>query len=89
MGSNVTMHFEITASHRGYLEFRICPNNDVTKAATQDCLDQYLLSDIKTGGTKFYFNYGTVGLYAAELSLPQGLTCSQCVVQWRYHTGII
>jgi hypothetical protein len=55
VGSNVTMHFEITASHRGYLEFRICPNNDVTKAATQDCLDQYLLSDIKTGGTKFYF----------------------------------
>ncbi|XP_071164894.1 uncharacterized protein [Mytilus edulis] len=87
INSNASMTFEITASHRGYLEFRICPNNDVTKAVTQECLDQYILSDVQTGGTKFYFNYQTGGKFTVTVSLPKGLTCSHCVIQWRYRTG--
>ena len=34
---------QITANHLGYIEFRLCPNNDVTTAVTHACLDQYLL----------------------------------------------
>lgn len=87
MNSVVTMWFEITASHRGYLEFRLCPNNDVTKPVTQECLDKYLLRDAHTKGTKFFFNHGTIGTFGAQVMLPVGLTCSQCVLQWRYRTG--
>lgn len=27
------------------------------------------------------------GRYLLEAQLPQGLTCSQCVIQWKWHTG--
>lgn len=38
-GADVTLRIELTASHMGYFEFRVCPD----KAATQDCLDKYVL----------------------------------------------
>nr|KAG5691648.1 hypothetical protein BaRGS_022923 [Batillaria attramentaria] len=38
---NVTV--KITASHGGYFMFKLCPNNDVTKEATQECLDRHVL----------------------------------------------
>nr|KAG5691650.1 hypothetical protein BaRGS_022925 [Batillaria attramentaria] len=34
---------KITANHMGYFLFKLCPNNDVTKEATQECLDQHVL----------------------------------------------
>lgn len=33
-GSDITIRVELTASHMGYFEFRMCPN----LAAKQDCL---------------------------------------------------
>jgi len=38
---------------------------------------------------KFYVKIGTpkIANFTYQVSLPQGLTCSQCVVQWTYTTG--
>ena len=53
---------EITAAHMGYMEFRLCANNDVTTEATQECLDQTVLRD-RAGNLRFiitatmYFGY--------------------------------
>ena len=30
---------------------------------------------------------GRTGYYNFYLKLPDGLTCSQCVLQWKYHAG--
>lgn len=38
-GSEVLLRIELTASHMGYFEFRVCPD----KNADQDCLDKYVL----------------------------------------------
>ena len=27
------------------------------------------------------------GYYDMKLKLPEGLTCTQCVLQWKYHCG--
>lgn len=43
VGQLIDVDVEITANHKGWFEFRICPNNDVKKAATQTCFDKYLL----------------------------------------------
>ena len=43
---------EITAAHMGYMEFRLCANNDVTTEATQECLDQSVLAD-SSGRTQY------------------------------------
>ncbi|KAK2167115.1 hypothetical protein LSH36_32g20072 [Paralvinella palmiformis] len=80
---NVTI--QVTASHKGYFEFRICPNNDVTKPATQDCLNGHLLS-LEDGSTKFYYGAKT-GFYHMRVRLPGNVVCSQCVFQWKWTTG--
>ena len=38
---------------------------------------------------RFYVKIGTpkIANFTYQVSLPQGLTCSQCVVQWTYTTG--
>lgn len=42
-GELIDVDVEITANHRGWFEFRLCPNNDVKKAASQSCFDKHLL----------------------------------------------
>lgn len=41
-GSEFIIRIELTASHMGYFEFRVCPD----PAGKQDCLDKYLLVGI-------------------------------------------
>lgn len=85
-GQVINVQVEITANHLGHFEFRICPNNDVTVAASQTCLNEHPLP--LNDGSGFYFNIGpNVGIYTVPLKLPAGLTCSQCVLQWRYVAG--
>ncbi|XP_060063172.1 uncharacterized protein LOC132543673 [Ylistrum balloti] len=84
-GSQMDITIQITANHLGYFEFRLCDNNDVTKPITNECL-KHLLVNSETKETKHPI--GTVkGNITITVDLPQNLTCSQCVIQWRYHTG--
>ena len=75
---------DVTAFHKGYFQFRICPHNDVHTPATKECLDQYLLQSLG-GDTEFYPPRD--GLHTVQLQLPVGLYCQQCVFQWKYNTG--
>jgi len=45
----VKVRIELTANHMGYFEFRLCPNNDRKKPASQACLDENLLANAQTG----------------------------------------
>ncbi|XP_064614474.1 uncharacterized protein LOC135478132 [Liolophura sinensis] len=85
-GETISVHAELTANHKGWMEFKICPNNDVNKIATQACLDQYVLQKADGTGTKTIVPTDQRQFYI-DLVLPKGLTCSQCVVQWKYHAG--
>ncbi|XP_058447916.1 uncharacterized protein LOC131428200 [Malaya genurostris] len=90
-GSVITLRVELTASHMGYFEFRIC---DSVKAQ-QDCLDKHLMkilsgtpsvtnpNDLKT---RFYPRNGS-RIYDMKAELPEDLQCSNCVIQWKYVAG--
>ncbi|KAH8362266.1 hypothetical protein KR084_005147, partial [Drosophila pseudotakahashii] len=89
-GSKMTIRIELTASHMGYFEFRICPN----QIAKQFCLDQNVL--LILGGSpsqpipsdlniRFYPRNGS-RIYEIQARLPD-FTCEQCVLQWRYVAG--
>lgn len=43
-----TIRVELTANHRGYFEFRLCPNNAPKRVVTQQCLDKYVLRKART-----------------------------------------
>nr|KAG5692218.1 hypothetical protein BaRGS_009818 [Batillaria attramentaria] len=84
-GSGVMdVRVDITANHKGWFEFRLCPHNDPSTPITQQCLDQYLLQMADGSGTRYQLG-GQTGYVDLKLKLPAGLTCSQCVLQWKYH----
>lgn len=81
----VQVKVKITASHKGYFEFRLCPHNNPRVPVTQECLNRYLLHQ-PSGSTQFK-ELGRPQIYTVTLKLPQGVTCTQCVLQWKYNAG--
>ena len=41
-GQFIDSTVEITAEHKGYMEFRLCPWNNVNVPITQKCLNKYV-----------------------------------------------
>ncbi|GBP08963.1 hypothetical protein EVAR_78326_1 [Eumeta japonica] len=80
-GSVFEATIELSAYHRGYWEFKICPD---PQDNGQECFDNYVL-ELEEGGTKYY----PVGsaTYVLNYRLPVGLECEHCVLQWRYTAG--
>ncbi|XP_013390218.1 uncharacterized protein LOC106158689 [Lingula anatina] len=97
MGEYMPIVLEITAPHRGWFEFRLCPHNDPSTPITQECLNQYKLPIYLhangTTVTRFYSletipgSGWTVGKVYMLAKLPDYVTCTQCVLQWKWHTG--
>ncbi|GFR98438.1 cell wall integrity and stress response component 4-like [Elysia marginata] len=87
----IDAHVELTANHLGYMQFRLCANNDFTKPVTQDCLDENLLQISSRNGKRIgktlKLNSRHVLDINVKLRIPDNLTCSQCVLQWSYVTG--
>ncbi|XP_059147507.1 uncharacterized protein LOC131935160 [Physella acuta] len=80
---------EITANHRGYVEFRLCPSDDPMAKITQDCLDKYVLKNT-TGASRFAVpegDYLTRLFINVTLRIPTGLRCRACMIQWKYNAG--
>ena len=91
----VTTH--ITANHVGFLEFRLCSNNNPRQDPGQDCFDQeeavLTLTQAGPGSyitetdpTKLWIEDVGSGLFNAAVRLPD-LECSQCILQWTYRNG--
>jgi hypothetical protein len=38
-GEIISVTVELTASHKGYFEFKLCPRDDPLEKTTQQCLD--------------------------------------------------
>ena len=53
---------------------------------THECLNKNLLV-LADGTTRFKGPLNKRKLHVIKARLPTGLTCSQCVLQWKYHTG--
>lgn len=86
--SVIEVKVEITANHLGYFEFRLCEHNDPFTPATQECLDEHVLTLYNGMGTRYNIT-SEIGEYTVELILPEDVHCSQCVLQWKYNTGMV
>ena len=68
----------------------MCVHNDPSTAATQECLDTHLLTLLShyPGSTRYLTPVNTDdGWHYIQLQLPDDVTCTQCVLQWKYQTG--
>ncbi|KAL3866013.1 hypothetical protein ACJMK2_043354 [Sinanodonta woodiana] len=86
-GQIIEVTVELTANHQGYFEFRICPHDDLTHPLTQECLNKTLLTIIGHG-TRYYIQNDIRQQFVHLLvQLPPDMTCTQCVLQWKYVAG--
>merc|ERR1719410_3393507 len=89
-GDTVTVTSHITANHVGYVEVRLCPNNNVDQDPDQECFDRpgAALEVAGTGQTEFWIEneWGT-GQFSQQFVLPPDVECEQCVLQWTYRNG--
>ncbi|XP_041377639.1 uncharacterized protein LOC121390010 [Gigantopelta aegis] len=87
-GELISVVVKVTANHLGYFEFRLCPLDSRTPRVTQSCLDHTLLK-IQDGHdwTTKYYPGSRKGEFSIRVKLPDGLTCTRCVMQWTYRAG--
>ncbi|KAH3839326.1 uncharacterized protein LOC127876652 [Dreissena polymorpha] len=86
-GAFINVTVELTSNHGGYFEFRLCPVNDPTREATHECLDRHLLNIVGHGTRWFIAAPGPSTTVELVVMLPPKLTCSQCVMQWKWVAG--
>lgn len=95
----INVRVELTANHKGFFEFRLCPNNAPHRVATQECLDLNVLKLARkpNGGiygdepamahdSRYYPASGSK-VFEIKYMLPENLTCTQCIMQWKYIAG--
>ncbi|CAH1791294.1 unnamed protein product [Owenia fusiformis] len=90
VGAAIPVTVDLIANHKGWFEYRLCPNNDYTKTITHDCLNQNLLSlggAEAVHGTRYPLPDDSRRNFTVSVQLPAGLSCSQCVLQWKYNAG--
>lgn len=81
-GSIFSVTVDLSAYHKGFWEFKLCP---IPESTDQECFDQYPL-ELEEGGTLYYPDRGSTK-YTVNYRLPPGLICDHCVLQWRYTAG--
>lgn len=86
-GQVIRIEVQLTASHMGFFEFRLCPKKSAQELATQECFDAHLLHMLD-GSTRYQVNNDAPqGLHWPLLKLPKDVICKYCVIQWTYTAG--
>jgi len=95
--SIIKTQVQITAHHKGWMEYRLCPNaENMNSEQLQQCFNSNILK-LATGGARFELPApgdsngaefeGGGYWYNVDIVLPDGVTCDRCVMQWIYHGG--
>ena len=92
-GQVMTTQTQITAHHKGWVEFKLCSRETTSANDLKSCLDDNILQ-VTSGGSKFMLedthdsHYARGGYwYEIDVVLPASVTCTRCVLQWRYRAG--
>lgn len=87
-GEIITVVIELTANHKGWMEFKLCPNDDWRKRVTQECLDSHVLALADTTLRRYRVpNKNGYQKIRVRLVLPENIRCKSCVFQWKYNAG--
>ncbi len=81
------MEIQLTATHQGYFEFRLCPKKSADELVTQECFDRHLL-ELVDGTTRFPVTIVNPDYLHPAVKLPDDVVCEHCVIQWYYRAGI-
>lgn len=88
----IDVSVELTANHKGYFEFRLCPTDNPFERVTHSCLAKYPLKVLPERDVRYYVQGGE-GYYGAsqkihlKVQLPRNVKCRACLLQWKYNAG--
>jgi hypothetical protein len=86
VGQVIDVKVELTANHKGYFEFHICPSDNPFNKVTHECLEKYPLLLDDTGEERYMVpDAGYSQDINVKLRLPKGMKCIACVLQWKYN----
>jgi len=85
-GDKMKVSVEVTANHKGFFTFKLCPNNNIHQDPTQECFDKHHLN-LASGEVNFTVPDEGSKTFEMELELPEELSCDQCILQWTYRAG--
>ena len=88
---NITITVDVTTNHQGWFIAKPCPSISPDEVVTQKCFDSHILPLAETKSDRYYIPKGTPksAMLKYEVSLPKGVTCSQCVIQWTWTSGTL
>lgn len=89
VGQEIDIEIELTTNHYGHFEIYICPNNNPSQEATQECFERYPLYISGTRNVQYIIpeDGKKKAIFQYKVVLPPYVTCTQCVLQWTYFTG--
>ena len=82
-GQVIQVKVDITASHMGYIEFRLGKLD--APPVSQSKLTHLL--KLTNGETRWFFTTAETKVYIIELKLPDDVACDHCVLQWWWRAG--
>jgi len=86
-GEDVVIKVRLTAHHKGWQQFKLCPTNDFGVEATQPCLDQHPVYSKDSPSELHYDMTEKHEWYNVTFTLPKDVTCDLCVLQWKYRAA--
>ncbi|XP_042868838.1 uncharacterized protein LOC122251188 [Penaeus japonicus] len=88
-GQVIDIEAELTTNHKGYMELKLCPHNDPKAIITQACLDEFPLMIEGTKESRWVIPEDSkkTEIFRWKVQLPEGITCTNCVIQWKYFAG--
>ena len=88
MGQVINATVELTANHKGFFEFRLCPTDNPFERVTHHCLQKFPLVVENTDSTRFMVpTQGPQSKITVPLRLPAEVKCRACLFQWQYTAG--
>ncbi|KAL3885301.1 hypothetical protein ACJMK2_025381 [Sinanodonta woodiana] len=85
-GRYLNVTFDISNNLLGYVEFKLCPRNSTVGGLNQSCFDQYPLWINESDSYRYYIG-SLGGIYDIHVFPPKYVTCTHCVLQWKFVTG--
>lgn len=83
-GNAITVGVKITTNHLGHFEFHLC-NLDNYGSESEECFESNRLR-FPDGSDELHIG-DKAGEFDVTVILPDGLTCSHCVLRWTYVGG--
>ncbi|CAB0035260.1 unnamed protein product [Trichogramma brassicae] len=85
-GERFTAKVELSASHKGYFEFAVCPLDEPGQVETEECFAAHPVK-LANGFSRYYVTVAGSHMHVVELQLPAALSCQHCSFRWHYTTG--